>query len=200
MIDWIAVLRAVEKCTYSIDQDGTSSVGYVVTVVSATVADELERQRDAAQGNGEEGRGYDNGGSSCPSEALASPAAAADQRAPSPASSERNEVATLLWDHVSAKPGRHGWLHAADAVLAMEAGWRAEIDALRAQLAEREAAFGRDRERLDWLDKHTLRRRPAYGYHGGSYWFAVPDGTTHSGGVPHAGLRAAIDAAMKEKP
>lgn len=54
-----------------------------------------------------------------------------------------------------------------------------------------------DTERLDWLEKHKNRKRPSYGYFGGSWGVSIPDGLGHDdSGVFAETLRVAIDAAM----
>lgn len=128
MVDWIAVLRAAANRLASVGAESAASAGVALLHALDAAADELERQRDAAQG------------AATVPDTSAHEGAQEDRCAqPPPASSTRDEIATLLWDHVAVMPGRYGWLNAADAVLAMEAGWRKEIEYLRAQLAEREA-------------------------------------------------------------
>jgi len=173
MTDWIAVLRAVAvRLGYG---PAETRIPIILAIAAGGAATELERQRDAAQGADPlhpDGRCTCGGGGSCEwcrshcvdcgvrltaqgamRESASDIWPASSPETPRPhASSERHEIAMLLWDHVAVKPGRYGWLNAADAVLAREAGWRKEIDALRAQLAEREAELAAlrssERERL----------------------------------------------------
>ncbi len=143
MTDWIAVLRHMEKKLYKLASD--SPIDVVAWAACEAAADELERQRDAAQGTEEAAK-------------TRQPLAVASDMAPSaPASSEREALARALraaWAEpgpspraIQSVPGDYGdkWLRVADEVIAREA-------ALRAQLAEREAELAAlrssERERL----------------------------------------------------
>ena len=129
MTDWIAVLRAVAEKAGRLALDNAKSgighVAFVMDCVSRAAADELERQRDAAQGAMRESAS-DIGSAASP-ETPWPPASsdACDFRPDSTAACSRGTQGCWKWH---------------------------ELDTLRAQLAEREAELAAikssERERL----------------------------------------------------
>lgn len=132
MIDWIAVLRAASGRLSGVGATAAASVGVALLHALEGAANELERQRDAAQGNGEEGR--IGAGTHAP----ADHSAEADQRAPSPASIESRLRAE-----------RDEWHDRANAYMSGMMEAVRDGDALRAKLAEREKLI--DATATAWL-------------------------------------------------